>query len=411
MISNVNISIALTVFMGLASGGLLSLVLMSTRRQQTSFTVMLALTFLLALLGAFGSASSTENLAAGLTTGIVIMVLSFALGYILTTYSALSSSAERSDAREPAEKTDMVAVILLAQGEPPQYEVRNAARRLELADDRADVPPPLLRPFYMRDLKGKYASIGQSPSRDYYLQLADKVQSRLDSRHKIYSAFYSDQPTYKEAIRQAIEDGARRIVVVHVRVSDPPDAILSDELLEGLRLESREIAMVHIGPLGEGNLLPQLYVRHIMETAAQAPDQAEEVGLLLIGRGHPLTHDSSIVRMEQEEEFVGRVREAILKMGFPEWRVRVAWLRHGTPTIPEALNRLAEGGCKIVYWMPATYIADGVNTLYDIPAQMEGVASQHNLKLVSLGAWNGDSLAAQEIASRVRALSKVPVQV
>jgi protoheme ferro-lyase len=263
----------------------------------------------------------------------------------------------------------------------------------------------------MRDLKGKYESIGRSPSRDYYLQLTDKVQSRLDGRHRIYSAFYSDQPTYKEAVRQAIEEGARRIVVVHVRVSDPPDAVLSDELLEGLHLESREIAMVHIGPLGEGNLLPQLYVRHIMETAAQAPDQAEEVGLLLIGRGHPLTQESSILRMEQEEEFIGRVREAILKMGFPEWRVRVAWLRYGSPTIPEALNRLAEGGCKTIYWMPATYIADGVNTLYDIPAQMEGVAAQRNLKLVSLGAWNGDSLAAQEIASRVRAVSRVPVQV
>src|SRR5687768_14971024 len=106
MIGNVNISIALTVVMGLASGGLLSLVLMSTRRQQPSFTAMLALTFLLALLGAFGSASSTDNLATGLTTGVVILVLSFALGYILTTYSALSSAAERNDIREPDEKTD-----------------------------------------------------------------------------------------------------------------------------------------------------------------------------------------------------------------------------------------------------------------------------------------------------------------
>jgi len=150
-------------------------------------------------------------------------------------------------------------------------------------------------------------------------------------------------------------------------------------------------------------------VRHIMESAAQAPDQTEDVGLLLVGRGHPLTDDSSADRMGQEEAFIDRVQEAILKLGFPEWRVRVAWLRHGSPTVPEALNRLVEGGCKVVYWMPATYIADGINTLYDMPAQMEAVAAQHNLKLVALGAWNGDSLAAQEIASRVRAVSRVPI--
>jgi protoheme ferro-lyase len=409
MVGNVNISIALTMFMGLASGGLLSLVLMSTRRQQTSFSVMFGLTLLLAFLGAFGSASGTANLTAGLATGMVILVLSFALGYTLTTYSVLSTATERGEARKPGEHTGTIAVILLAQGEPSHYDVRSAARRLELADDRADVPPALLRPFYMRDLKGKYEAIGKSPSRDYYLQLADKVQSRMDSRHKVYAAFYSDQPTYREAVRRAVEEGAGRIVVAHVRVSDPPDAVLSGELLEGLRLERREVGPVHVTPLWDSSLLPQIYVRQIMESTAQAPDQADEVGLLLVGRGHPLADEASAERMEQEEAFIERVREVIIKLGFPEWRVRAAWLRHGSPTISEALNRLIESGCKSVYWMPATFIADGINTLYDIPAQMEGVAAQHNLKLISLGAWNGDSLAAQEIASRVRAVSREPV--
>jgi protoheme ferro-lyase len=411
MPGNVNISIAVTVFMALASGGLLALVLMSPRRQQTSFSVMFGLAFLLAGLGAFGTASGHESLTAGMATGLVILVLSFALGYILTTYAVLSGANSSSDVREVAESNSNIATILLAQGEPPQYEARSAALRLELADDRADVPPPLLRPFYMRDLKNKYAAIGESPSRDYYLRLAEKVQSRLDSRHKVQMAYYSDVPTYRDAVRDAIESGARRIVVAHVRVSDPPDAVLSGEVLEGLNLERREVLLEHAGPLYNGDLLTQIYVRLIMESAAHTPDGAEEAGLLLVGRGHSEGDEASRRRMEQETLFVNRVRDAILKIGFPEWRVRVAWLRYGTPPIPEAVTRLAESGCKTIYWMPATYIVDGVNTLYDIPAQMERAAESHNLRLVPLGAWNADSLAAQEIASRVRTVSRVVIPV
>lgn len=146
--SNLNISIALTVFMAIASGGLLSLVLMSTRKQQTSFSLMLGLTLILALLGATGAASEAENVPSGLSTTLVLLILSLAFGYVLTTYSVLAgTSTPRKREPEPAEgQSKKVAAILLSQGEPPNYEVRSAAQRFELADDRADVPPVLRLP-------------------------------------------------------------------------------------------------------------------------------------------------------------------------------------------------------------------------------------------------------------------------
>ena len=166
-----NISIALVVFMGLASGGMFSLVLMSNRKQQTSFTIVLALLLLTAVLGAIGSVSMLDDIAGGLANSIVLLILAITLGYALTTFSVLSNSRRKPGTEigtsilkvEPAERTD---VILLAPGEPPEYNTRHAARRLELADDAVDVPPLLLRPFYMRDIKSKYQSIGPSPYRE-----------------------------------------------------------------------------------------------------------------------------------------------------------------------------------------------------------------------------------------------------
>ncbi|HKP51868.1 MAG TPA: ferrochelatase [Chloroflexia bacterium] len=403
----VNVSIAVTVFMGLASGGLLTLVLLSSRRQQTSFSIMFGLTGLLAVLGAIGSAAMLQSTAAGLLNGLVLLVLSFTLGYTLTTYSVLSPRREKVEIDAPPVRVDHTAVICLAPGEPPDYEMRSAAERLELADDAADVPGALLRPFYMRDLKGKYAAIGDSPYRDYYTQLVQKVQSRLDSTHRVYPAFYSDEPHVAQAVATCVEEGVRQIIVLHLRVADPPDSVLAGELLEGLELQKHDVTVSEVGPLWDTTLLPQIYVRRVLEAMAQVGDSVEEVGLLLVGRGHPTSGgDASVKRQEQEETFQRRVRRALLKVGFSHERVVIAWLRHGSPSIAEALDALVNGGCKSVYWMPSTYPADGVNTMYDIPAQLGQVSAARGVKLVALGAWNADDLAAQEITSQVRAASR-----
>jgi len=103
------------------------------------------------------------------------------------------------------------------------------------------------------------------------------------------------------------------------------------------------------------------------------------------------------------------VKRALLKVGFDQRQVEVCWLRHGSPTVAEALEAMVKAGCKAVYWMPTTYPADGVNTLHDIPAQMSQAAQQGETKLVPLGAWNADDLAAQEVTSRVRAAVRVAV--
>src|SRR4051812_11176538 len=179
------------VFMGLASGGLLSLVLMATRKQQVTFSIILGLLALIALLGVVGSVTILQDPLGGLSNAIVLLVLAITLGYALTTFSVLTGGKKKREPKEPAARTDRSSVILLAPGEPPEYETRSAARRLEFADDPNDVPPLLLRPFYMRDIKTKYSAMGASPYRDSHIELARKVQSRLDPSYIVSTAFYS----------------------------------------------------------------------------------------------------------------------------------------------------------------------------------------------------------------------------
>jgi protoheme ferro-lyase len=402
-----NVSIALMVFMGLASGGMISLVLMATRKQQVTFSIILGLLALIALLGVVGSVAILQDTLGGLSNAIVLLVLAVTLGYALTTFSVLTGGKQKWTPKEPAARTDRSSVILLAPGEPPQYETRSAARRLELADDPNDVPPLLLRPFYMRDIKTKYSAIGSSPYRDSHIELARKVQSRLDASYTVTPAFYSDRPVLAEAVAQAIEDGARNIVVSHVRVSDPPEPVITGDLMEGVHPDQYNVHMRYTEPLWDSQLLPQIYVRRVLEALPRLGPAATDAGILLVGRGHIQADESAVRRYTQESNFLRRVRDALIRAGFDGSHVAIGWLRH-SPTAGESIQALINAGCNIVYCLPASFSADGINTLFDIPAQLDPIIKAKNINFVSLGAWNADDLAAEEIAAYIRAATLAP---
>jgi protoheme ferro-lyase len=397
-----NISIALIVFMGIAGGGMLSLLLMSSRRQQISFAVMLGLVVLIAVLGVTGSVLILNDPLVGLTNAVILLVLSFTLGYALTTFSVLGTTRKKPAEQPPGLEQDRTAVVLYAPGEPPEYNPRSAARRLELADDPHDVPPLLLRPFYMRDIRAKYAQIKRSPFRDSHIELAHKVQSRLNSHFVVTPAFYSDAPSLGEVVSRAVEEGYRDIVVTHVRVTDPPDPVLAGDTLEGINLDRYGIRLRHTEPLWDSQLLPQIYVRRLLEAITSQTADGAEAGLLLVGRGHFQGGESSVARFTEESSFLRRVRDAAVRVGFTEARIAIGWLRH-SPTAAEALQSLVNAGCKLVYCAPASFSAEGINTLYDIQAQVAPVIQASGVRFLSLGAWNADDLAAEEIAAYVRA--------
>ena len=393
----------LVVLMGLASGGLLSLVLMSPVRQQVTYGIMLALSLLLAVLGMLAS-EQIEGRGIGLANAFVLLVLTFALGYALTTFSILLPRRRKREATVPGGSDRWTAVICLAPGEPPDYDLRSAARRLELADNTEDVPSILLRPFYMRDIKSKFASIGRSPYRNQMAELARKVQTRLPTDLRVSLAYYSDSPSLADTVTRVIEEGTRHLMIAHLRVTDPPDAYSAGDLFEGINLESNRVRIIQLPPLWDSELLPQIYVRRVLEAVAMDDAHIEEVGLLLAGRGHPQASESSRARQQEEESFQERVKHALLKAGFNEMSVQLGWLRR-EPNITQAVESLHAAGCRNIYWMPSSYPAEGINTLYDIQARLDSVARKHQIRVTSLGAWNADDLAAEEIAARVRAAS------
>ena len=94
------------VFMGIASGGMVALVLMATRKQQVTFSIILGLVTIMALFGVVVSISLLGDPLGGLANAVVLLVLSFTLGYALTAFSVLTSGRKRRTLSSPGKQND-----------------------------------------------------------------------------------------------------------------------------------------------------------------------------------------------------------------------------------------------------------------------------------------------------------------
>ena len=179
-------------------------------------------------------------------------------------------------------------------------------------------------------------------------------------------------------------------------------------LMDGIDLEGYGVELVTIGPLWNSELLPQLYVRRVLEAVPQIATDPHDIGLLLVGRGHATgegRESPAMKRYTQERQFQERVKQALVKVD--STKAGSCWVGCAgiAPRLPEAFQVLAAAGCKAVLWMPSSFPADGLISLYDVPSQLNPLAKNAGIRLNPLGAWNADDLAAEDIAARVRALS------
>ncbi|HUS17994.1 MAG TPA: ferrochelatase [Chloroflexia bacterium] len=405
------------VVMGILAGGMLALTLISPRRLQNIFGIGV-------LFGLVGGLAATflsnlvdpQPLVPAIINNFLNLILSTFIGYAITTFFVLSyrlepdvippdlGEAQAAQQNGPGK----TAVLYFVAAEPEHYDSRVAARGFDTVDYSQALPPPLLRPLYLLDLKRKYDAVGTSPYRGMHFKLAQKVQDRLGKRYKVSIAFYNDHPTLEEAATEALRDGARRLIVLYPRLTNAPPSVKPADMLEELRLSRYGATVVEAAPLWNSELLPRLFVRRAL-AATEGQDRAM-VGLILIGQGHPLprrhmpesAENSALQRQNQELSFQKRVRQALIKAGFDDDNVVLAWLRWQHPTVEGAYAQLVAEGCRQIFWIGTGLVAEGITTLNDIPAMLKAASATTALETQALGPWNDDDVVAEALVEKVK---------
>lgn len=416
--------LAIVVTMGLMGGGLVALALMAPRRNQNIFALMVAIAGVLGLAAVGVSALSVAPFERPGTLGPLLLenlanlLLAGVLGYAVTTYFVLNRRSTREPplpdrttaAAAAGEGPDKVAVLYFVPAEPETYELAVLAEGLDTRDYRQGVPPILLRPLYLSRVKKQYTRMGTSPARATHLRLAQKVQDRLGRRAKVYICFYNDQPSLAEAATLAIRDGARRLIVLHVRLTDPPPRVKVSDLLASVRPERYGVTVEETSVQWDSELLPRIFVRRAQ--AAVPAEGRADAGLLLVGSGHPaLSHpgpgaptDSVLHRQNQELSFQKRVRQALIRGGFTDDKVVICWLQWQEPTVAGAQRQLLAEQPSAIYWLATGFPTEGLATLSEIPHLLREGLPEGAPAAQPLGAWGDDDTVAESLVEKVKAV-------
>ena len=414
--------LTIIVVMGVMGGGMLALTLMAPRPTQNIFALLLGIAVVLGLAAAavstldYARYDHSARFLAVLSLNLMNLALAGVLGYAVTTLAVLGRGTGReADPPVPpasggaaGEGSGRTAVLYLAPGEPPAYDARRLARVLEIESPLTGRPGPpfLLRPLALRRLNRLYAAAGGSAARETHVHLAEKVQDRLGRRVHVYICYDSDQPAPGEAAAAAIGDGARRLIVLHPRLVDPPAQISLPRLLGALRPERSGATLIETAPLWDSDLLARLFVRRAQ--AAVPAEQRAQAGLLLVGHGYPdgsavagteLAPDPAQHRQHEEAQFQKRVRQGLIKGGFGEDRIVIGWLYRSDPALGAALAQLRATGADPIYWLGTGLTAEDLAARALVPRALAAAGAPPPQ---SLGVWGDDDPVADVLADAVK---------
>ena len=166
-----------------------------------------------------------------------------------------------------------------------------------ITPDVGELDPLDLRPAFVREVRALIGDLG--------LDVAIETGARfvLDPRRKHHPSLLEEA----SADRERRIDFCRRSIDLARELGAEVVSIWSGVAPNGERAGASEVGRRRTEPLWDSQLLPQIYVRRVLEVLPGLGPHAEDAGLLLVGRGHAQVGESAIRRYTEESSFLRRV--------------------------------------------------------------------------------------------------------
>jgi protoheme ferro-lyase len=330
-------------------------------------------------------------------------------GYWLGTASFLS----RRDARHvPALErvrgqagAGHTAVVYLTHGEPETYDPIGWINQFREFDEHGTPFIPFLaRPFFIYQLRKKYLQVGKSDHRRMHMQMLESLKREyaLEGRGgmKFYLSFLDDEPRPDAAVIQALNEGARRIIVSEVFLTLSSHTQEGKELIESVDAQGIDVPVVFTDPLWDSESLRSMFVhranQHIEMTGK------EDVGVLLVGHGQPDEWDQEFpTQTEQENLFRREIIRLFIADGYREANLSLAWMEFKEPRPAKIVENFLQNEVKLILVFSAAISADSIHSQYDIPALVRKADLPEGFPVIHLGAWNNDPLVIQAIKEKI----------
>jgi len=310
----------------------------------------------------------------------------------------------------PANKAGagFTAVIYFTHGEPPTYEKAIPAWKhtiQELDEDGVPFIPYPLRPFFFNAIRSEFVKAGGSHHNAIHSRTMLKLEQMMSSAHpdlRFYLSFIDDRPHPDEAAAQAVRDGAAKIILANVFLTESSHTQEGEEMVAGLNLEQLGIPVCITYPLWNSDHLIDMFVQQSEQVRRNIP--REKVGILLVAHGQAPESDAIYPKQtKQETDFRLAIRSRLVEQGYLAQNVSLAWMEYREPTPQDGLRSLLEQNVELVLVYSSSISAEGIHSTYEIPEMLSEVELPAGVRLINLGAWNDHPLVLQALAERIEA--------
>jgi protoheme ferro-lyase len=328
-------------------------------------------------------------------TVIILGLICFSGGYLAATKRFLSRQEKRTlpaITRTPGGNgLGHTAVIYFTHGEPPAYDPAPWLETIrEFDHDRVPFIPFPFRPFFFHAVRKEYLQAGGSPHNEIHRAIFHELQNSFTDFEKagfrFYLAFLDSNPRPDEMAIQAINDGAKRIILLPIFITISSHTLAGQEMVAALEPEKYGVQVTMAEPLWNSSLLREHFIKKAEITLGDM--DKDQVGILLVGHGQPKAWDQIYPsQTEQENLYRDEIKKAYIRQGYTSENIFSAWMSFKSPSIIESLHALAKKNISKILVFSASISAASIHSEVDVPDAIKKAGISEHIQVINMGAF------------------------
>lgn len=301
------------------------------------------------------------------------------------------------------------AIIYFTHGEPRAYEGSFEAWKQAIHEmDETGVPfvPWPFRPFFFKKVRDEYFEVGGSFHNLIHTRTMERIEAEFRKRGnpnaRCYIAYSDDSPHADAAAARAIHEGADRIILLNVWLTDSDHSESGRKEIEALQPEKHGVKLCVTDTLWNSPRLMRMIVERALKAAGDM--NTSDIGVLLVAHGQPASWDAIFKKQpEQENSFRLATKKLLAAEGFKDGNIALAYMEFKQPDIKTAVQGLLGGGVKKILVSPVNISAESIHSEHEIPSMVDRAGVPPSIPVVHLGAWNDDQVLIDDLLERAEA--------
>ena len=297
------------------------------------------------------------------------------------------------------------AVLYFTHGEPPGYDPMPWILTIqELDHDNVPFVPWFFRPMFFNTLRNEYLEAGGSPHNMLHYTFIDNLRRAMPEAEangtRFYLAFLDSAPHPDEVAIQAINDGASKIIVLPIFITESTHTIAGQEMVDSVQPEQYGIEVSYTGALGDSESLQQVFVERANELSIGL--NKSDVGILLVGHGQPTEWENLYPEQNHQEiQYRDGIRNKLIAVGFAPENILLGWMSFQEPSILESAQALAENGVQKILVFSVSLSAEAIHSLVDVPMDVEAAELPAEIAVEYIGQYGDHPLTIQAMVEKI----------